>query len=560
MAVGINETINDKDIKASSLSMLEFLKNNEYINIPRYQREYSWEKGNIKTMLNDIHKDYYLGNIISYKDNKCSEIIDGQQRIITTFLILIAIRNITDDSRLKDTIKEVIYHDNECKLKLKDRIGSVGRNILNYILDDEENIPDSVKKYSEIQNYNFIKKTIKSMDLKEVYNNLINSLIVEISFTKSVSDAHEMFVNVNTKGKPLTEIEILKSQLFKYLLSRPESDSYKEKWQEMLNNIPKKEYSTYVSDSYLLYLFINSNPSDNIKTSGTVKENFMNFLKIIDNRQRALGVFYLMTDNNLEYIYYPYYSVKSHNLELLKDNYYSNLTVSLTRVDSLWKMFGEFGFEQSDILFVSLLRNKEAFVNNHTNYLYTFMLYIFLYEISRSIIGTSPAQYSNSFRQLAKEVINENDPSKIKKILKNYILERKIDTDFLNKCLNETDRFIKNYKTAKFIIMLVDDNLNCNLTTEHFIHQKTSNEDDKKYINYLGNLIPVIKDKYKNKSVSEKLLLYRTDAVSDISIKKFLDEQIDDKNYKEKIVERTKNIANKFIKMLDESYDTLTKR
>lgn len=560
MAVETKSIIDDKEIKAKSLTIFEFLEDNNCINIPRYQREYSWEKENIKTLLNDIHKDYYLGNIISYKDSNVSEIIDGQQRIITTFLILITIRNITTNANLKKDIEKIIYYNDECKLKLKDRIGSTGRNILNFILDDEDNIPDLVKEYNEIQNYNFIKKTIKPMDLELIYNNLINSLVVEISFTKNISDAHEMFVNVNTKGKPLTEIEILKSQLFKYLLSRPNSDFYKEKWQEMLNSIPKKEYSTYVSDSYLQYLFINSNSDDTIKTSGTVKENFMFLLKIIDNKQKALNIFNLMTDSGLDNIYYPYCAVKNHNLTLLKDNYYSNLTTSITRLDSLWKMFGEFGFEQSDVLFVSLFRNKETFVNNYTNYLYTFMLYIFLYEISRSIIGTSPAQYSNSFRQLARNVCNENDPSKINQILKEYILNRKIDTNTLKTCLNESDRFSKNYKTARFIIMLVDNNLNCNLTTEHFIYQKTTDSDDKKYINYLGNLIPVIKDKYKDKPVFEKLELYKNDALSDISIKRFLETGIDNINYQQKIVERTAEITDKFIEMIDKSYEELTRR
>lgn len=560
MVVEAKDIIDDKEIKAKSLTILEFLEDNDYINIPRYQREYSWEKENIKTLLSDIHKDYYLGNIISYKDCNGSEIIDGQQRIITTFLILIAIRNITINLDLKKDIEKIIYFNDECKLRLKDRIGSAGRNILNFILDDEDNIPDLVKKYNEIQNYNFIKKMIKSMDLELIYTNLINSLVVEISFTKNISDAHEMFVNVNTKGKPLTEIEILKSQLFKYLLSRPNSDYYKEKWQEMLNNIPKKEYSTYVSDSYLQYLFINSSNVDIIKTSGTVKENFMLLLKIIDSRQKALNIFNLMTDNGIENIYYPYCAVKNHDLDLLKDNYYLNLTTSITRLDSLWKMFGEFGFEQSDILFVSLFRNKETFVNNHTNYLYAFMLYIFLYEISRSIIRTSPAQYSNSFRQLARNISNENDPSKIKQILKEYILNRRIDTALLKECLNEPDRFSKNYKTARFIIMLVDNNLSCNLTTEHFIYQKTTDSVDKKYVNYLGNLIPVIKDRYKDKSVVEKLELYKNDALGDVSIKKFLEIGVDNTNYQQKIVERTAAITDKFIEMIDKSYEELTRR
>ena len=78
-----------------------------------------------------------------------------------------------------------------------------------------------------------------------------------------------MFVNLNTKGKPLSEIEILKSKLFKYLLSKKNSDIYKEKWQEMLNNIPDKEYATFVSDTYLFYVFQTKNDVIVYTASGT---------------------------------------------------------------------------------------------------------------------------------------------------------------------------------------------------------------------------------------------------------------------------------------------------
>ncbi len=108
--------------------------------------------------------------------------------------------------------------------------------------------------------------------------------------------------------------------------------------------------------------------------------------------------------------------------------------------------------------------------------------------------------------------------------------------------------------------MLVDNNLNYSLTTEHFIYQKTTDSDDKKYVNYLGNLIPVIKDKYKDKTVSEKLELYKNDALSDISIKRFLETGIDNINYQQKIVERTAEITDKFIEMIDKSYEELTRR
>ena len=144
-------------ISALSQTVLDFLKDERSISIPRYQREYSWSKNNIETFLSDIHDDYYLGNIILYKEANYSEIIDGQQRLITTFLILISLKNLSNNIELKEKIDKLIYFNGKCKLQLKDRIGSSGRNILNYLLDNDKDIPDNVKKYNEIKNYLLIK-------------------------------------------------------------------------------------------------------------------------------------------------------------------------------------------------------------------------------------------------------------------------------------------------------------------------------------------------------------------------------------------------------------------
>lgn len=552
----MNSSTNEK-ITAKSQAVLDFLNNKKNINIPRYQREYSWEKENINTFLADIHKDYYLGNLIVYYDGASSEIIDGQQRLITTFLILIAIRNLTKDEKLKKKIEKLIYYKKKCKLLLKDRIGSDGYNILNYILDNDLNIPEPAKKYNEIKNYNIIKKLCMSYNLEQLYLNLVSSVIVEIGFNENVAAAYEMFVNINTKGKPLSEIEILKSSLFKYLLSVPSSDVYKEKWQDMLKSIPDKEYSAYVSDSYLFHKFNNSG-AENLKTNGTLKENFNELIKEIKDPETAKSIFDLMTDTSLSSVYIPYAAVKNYNLELIADNYYTNLQTSLSSINNLWSLVGEYGFVQSDILFVSLLKDKETFITNNINLIYAFMQYIFIYEISRSISVLSPAHYSNRFKQIAKDLYNEKDSNKIRKILKSFVEELKIDYKELKKSLIEEDRFLKNYKTAKFIIMLVDSNFNKKLTVEHFVSKKTEIEDDKKYIGYLGNLIPVTKDKYKDKGIEEKLEMYKNDS-TDLSIGKFLSYGFDKDNYKDKIKNRTEKLADEFVKLAKKCYDKIVK-
>ena len=62
--------------------------------IPKYQREYKWTTEKVKTLITDINnRDKFLGNIILNKVSNYYEIVDGQQRITTILLILIALFN-----------------------------------------------------------------------------------------------------------------------------------------------------------------------------------------------------------------------------------------------------------------------------------------------------------------------------------------------------------------------------------------------------------------------------------------------------------------------------------
>lgn len=63
--------------------------------IPLYQREYKWEDKNIQSIVNDIkNHEKFLGNIILDEANDCYEIVDGQQRITTCFLLLLSIHKV----------------------------------------------------------------------------------------------------------------------------------------------------------------------------------------------------------------------------------------------------------------------------------------------------------------------------------------------------------------------------------------------------------------------------------------------------------------------------------
>lgn len=551
-----NEIINAKDT-----TIYDFLKNSKQIIIPRYQRPYSWEKKNVETLMNDVKENYYIGNIIEYYINDDKEIVDGQQRLITIFLILIAIYHSIQDESIKNEIKELIKTNDKCKMILKSRIANDGSDILEYLIDGEDIPREFVKKYNEIKIYKIIEKDLNNRYINELYNNIKGSNVVEISFLQNQYSAHEMFVNVNTKGKPLEMIEILKSQLFKYLLNTPNSDIYKEEWEKMLNNIPINEYETFCSDVYLLDYFLQNSENEKYNTSGVVNENSMKLINSIDTSERAKNIFDFITGSSIKDVYEVYKSIKNHSLCELKENYYSNAVAetSFGEIDELWNLYGEFGFKQSDILFVTIFYNKESLVANNIGFINFTLKYLFMYELYRSVSQNSPASYSNIFKQAAARVINCKTVNDTKETLKNFIRTLEIKEEYyesFKEKLTRSDTFDSSgYKKGKYIILMAEEFYTKNLNVEHFISQKTQNQEEKECVGYLGNLIPVVKDRYKNKPIDQKLLLYEEDKNFCKGIKKFLEYGFDELNYKDKIEDRSEDIAEKFITKMKDYYN-----
>lgn len=221
---------------------------------------------------------------------------------------------------------------------------------------------------------------------------------------------------------------------------------------------------------------------------------------------------------------------------------------------------GEYGFKQIDIFFTALLYNKKKFFKEYITYISTFIKYVFMYELIRSIIGTSPSNYSNIFKNFAEKIYILTDVNEIKSVIKEFAKYFVLDQNNLMskkelvKKIKQNDSFISNYKTAKYLIMLTEDIYSTNLTAEHFICQKTIVEADKIYVGELGNIVPVTRDKFKNFDIKTKLEKYEAEKLPQKGIENFLKYEINEENYKEKINFRTEDIAKKFINKYEELY------
>lgn len=220
------------------------IKNSKLI-IPIYQRKYEWEEENVNCLLEDIQartiddQKHYFGTIaqkktVGLKNNDPNQIkiIDGQQRITTSFLLICAARDILknefyikiDDIDWYMEISKI--HNNKLENYLYNPGGTIENNesfrkILNGNFDVNSSKPKTKfdKNYSII--YKYLKNNLKSkneiIDFVNIF--LLNFQVASINFEHDKfpnKKEMELFENLNTKGLELAISDLVKNYIFNF--------------------------------------------------------------------------------------------------------------------------------------------------------------------------------------------------------------------------------------------------------------------------------------------------------------------------------------------------------
>ena len=260
--------------------------------IPEYQRPYAWSDEQVETLFNDLWEfanteggterdaTYFLGSIVSYENDKNEqEIIDGQQRVTSLFLLLRAIYTKLMIPEIKTEeaenfirkIEPTIWRANKLTGKvdysnilLHSRvINNEGNEILRKILETGKADPKADDNYSK--NY------IKFQDMFDrasaenplmvyqfVYALLNQAILLPICADNS-NTALTIFSTLNDRGLPLSDADIFKAEIYKHL-PLDEKSKFIDAWRELDEN------AAYVSESiqqlfyyYMFYLRALSN-------------------------------------------------------------------------------------------------------------------------------------------------------------------------------------------------------------------------------------------------------------------------------------------------------------
>lgn len=195
-----------------------FNTNYEYI-IPLYQRGYEWKDKEISQLIEDINdidisKQYYIGTLIVAKnqlENQTKyEIIDGQQRLTTLFLILNFIKD-----NIKNSLKFACRDKSNYTLEHIQDIINVRKNKIVKNKLEENLIDHNIEIAIDIIN-DKLKELKKKNSIEDFKKKLSNVIIYQIEVPEN-TDLNHYFEIMNTRGEQLAQTDILKAKLMSYL-------------------------------------------------------------------------------------------------------------------------------------------------------------------------------------------------------------------------------------------------------------------------------------------------------------------------------------------------------
>ncbi len=253
-------------MKADATTLLGFFEenqNNQFV-IPIYQRLYSWKKEHCEQLWDDIIKiggndkmnEHFIGSILYARvdDTHSSPllIIDGQQRLTTITLLLIALRNhSSDEVKRKEMESYLINSGNDGDKKFRLILSESDKDTLLSLIDENKRKPSEFS-LKIMENFKLFEKWIrKNTDkLETIFKGLEKLMIVWIALKKEKDDPQLIFESMNSKGIELTQTDLIRNYIIMETEVKKQEDFYNQYWRAMEENFKQSEKQSKREDLF----------------------------------------------------------------------------------------------------------------------------------------------------------------------------------------------------------------------------------------------------------------------------------------------------------------------
>lgn len=344
-------------VKAKEHYIKDLLNDKFLFDIPDYQRAYSWNKDNLKQLIDDImdsiglnkennnvfeeYEPYFIGSIVlcskEYKDDGSGlyDVIDGQQRLTSIIILIATIRDLTKNEAYKNILSSLIYQKPNELMGIKESIrvrvrGKEAEFFKKYVLTDggtdlvneidekeiseaKQNMLNAIKTFKEV----FVDENGEVLEFKldEFTKYFLQKVVVVVITTDSFTSAFRLFNVINARGLPLTNADLLKSENLR-VISEDKRNIYTDMWENIEQELGKDKLEQIIGFMRTM--------KQNRKATATVYEEFSK--KIFVSEPDYIGVNFVEHLKEIKDLYNKY--INEGNIELSsKDNsiYYQNL-------------------------------------------------------------------------------------------------------------------------------------------------------------------------------------------------------------------------------------------
>lgn len=242
-------------MKASETNFLKFLQGTKQFIIPIYQRKYSWTIQQCRQLWNDIVRaaedeevqGHFVGSIVYiekglYQISAVPQllVIDGQQRLTTLSLLLMALaRAIEESGKPHEMTKKkimnyyLVNNEEEDDLYYKLLLTKSDKDTYIQLLADKELSDDYSQRI--VDNYNFFANAIRKsgIDLNKLYRGISKLIIVDIALDRDHDNPQLIFESLNSTGLDLSQADLIRNYVLMQLEPKEQNELYIDYWYPM---------------------------------------------------------------------------------------------------------------------------------------------------------------------------------------------------------------------------------------------------------------------------------------------------------------------------------------
>lgn len=269
--------------------------------VPDYQREYIWSDKEVGKLLEDIDdeiggsstSEYFIGTILVSPTTQKNhyEVIDGQQRLTTFFLILCALRALFKNEPQEQTLNGLIstsYTDSNGEINTSLKLNPKYENadeVISAIVKANNKPEDvkgmvvaaGVKQFGSLENlinayntvYQFLNTNYKENGALKKYWGYLSNNVIFIQISTDVSSALKIFETINERGVGLNPMDLLKNLLFTNV-KLDEFTKLKNEWKKITKPLEENKEKPL---RFLRYFLMANYKIENDRSDSTVRED-----------------------------------------------------------------------------------------------------------------------------------------------------------------------------------------------------------------------------------------------------------------------------------------------